>query len=272
MKLLAFYDSRSELGILESLKEASPDEVVLVDKLKTIHFDRYDALFVLGDRLHQIKHCYWALENNMPIIHHHAGDTEDSGIIDERVRWAISELADVLLPACSESRHNISFQRTLSNKPCPNFGSLAIDACKNVPRQRYQANYDTLVLCNPLQNETVRIDDRAFYGKKTLWIGCNPDRGRDEIHEYAREMAKRHDITFVDNLTRAEFLKVLADPHVTCVGNSSAFYIEGSYFKLKEEKRFIQVGRRNRTRHYGGYGDGNTAKKILDYVRGWLNG
>lgn len=60
-------------------------------------YDRPDAILVLGDTMPMLQAAMWAVERNITVCHIHGGDT--TGSIDNKIRYAISALADWHFPS-----------------------------------------------------------------------------------------------------------------------------------------------------------------------------
>lgn len=255
-------ESRSERGIISSLLRCG-DDVVAVTPDTPVGAE-YKWLVAFGDRLGQLQILLHHLELRpyTRIAHIHGGDWEESGHIDNRTRSALTAYAHLHFPA-----HKRSLERLLEmgvrrdSMFC--FGSPAIDDCVGVKRWESLGPLE-VVLLNPTREvvaDLKKLDDYLAEGGPDVYrvfITPNGDPGSEYILMYYKMLGRRP-----VNLARHDFLHLLAGNQTTLVGNSSAMYIEGSYFRVP----FVQIGARNLGRSYGGYGSGDSAARIIKVLR-----
>jgi len=96
--ILSGYDS--PYGISETMSAAI---------VKFAHYfsrNKFDALVVLGDRYEVLAVCIAAMNERIPIIHLHGGETTE-GAIDECIRHSITKMSQLHLTATEEYRKRV---------------------------------------------------------------------------------------------------------------------------------------------------------------------
>jgi UDP-hydrolysing UDP-N-acetyl-D-glucosamine 2-epimerase len=250
-----------------------------------------DIVLIHGDRYEQLGVAMAASYLNIPIAHTEGGEV--SGCIDDKVRNAITALADIHLAVTQKAVWRL---QNIANGKVYLVGSPAIDLCKEAIGSDLNAEVNEpyiLVLHHPntTEKEAIRPLIHALDGiqLKKIWINSNVDAG-------SREMAKlfhKTDWEFKKNLTPEEYYRLLNGCEVA-VGNSSSFLKEGAWLGIPS----VIVGFRQQYREhqenvifvtdkdekdiaekicdqldYGRYepnytyGDGNASKKIVDILR-----
>ena len=184
---------------------------------------------------------------NIPLAHVQGGEV--TGNIDERVRHAVSKLADMHFVASASARERLIAMGENPEKVwhtgCPSI-DLAIQAKKDASPQfdyecgqsKIPASKYLVVMQHPVTNEGGLIKDQfnslltAIEALQipTFWFTPNADYGADrimkEIQRYS-ETSKNHKIHFLRNLNPETFLRLVK--HCAClVGNSSTGIREGS--------------------------------------------
>ena len=174
--------------------------------------NEFDYILARGDRYEVLPMVMVASYKGIPVIHIEGGDL--SGMIDNKVRYAITHLSDYHFVTNKESHTR------LVNVGVPldriwNFGSLDVEfASKVEPKKLRNKNY-ILVAYHPTYNEDENELDKALQSFKKydiIRIGSNRDAGR----EYGEDTFSPEDYI---NLMRGA--KVL-------VGNSSSLLKEAS--------------------------------------------
>ncbi len=258
MKIGIVTANRSERGILESLKKQSRQyewiEIPLqFDKAyRVVRGARADCVVLFGDRPEQLAAAVAAAELGITIAHIHGGDYTASVMIDERIRPAISCFADIHFAACRDSAERL-FHHGVDINKIHNVGSPAIDGCVKIKKSSPRR----VIIYNPYPNENLTGEIIKEAGRDALYLKPNGDPGSEDI----LRVYKAHGIKPVE-LPRPKLLSILAHPKSELWGNSSAMYIEGSYFGTK----YKQFGQRNLGRQYGGYGNGKSCKKITEIL------
>lgn len=190
---------------------------------------KFDAIIIRGDRFEMLGLTMVATYQGIPIIHIEGGDT--SGVIDNRVRHAITHLSDYHF-CTNEQSH-----RRLINMGVPidhvwNYGSLDVEfaskvkAVKPVNKRPY-----ILVAYHPIEGESEKELDNAllqFSDYDIVKIGSNTDYGKG----YGTEQYSPEDYI---NLMRFAAL---------CIGNSSSLLKEASILKVS----VVLVGERQNNR------------------------
>jgi len=206
------------------LKEINPDYVL-------VHGDRYEVLAV----------ALAAAYMNIPLAHTEGGDV--SGTIDDKVRYAITELADIHFPVTF-----ISGKR-LNRKNVHVVGSTALDGLKPVDNPaKLFLNVDDyiVVLHHPNTTDPEPIEPLIEAVKslpyKKVWLNPNVDAG------YKAMLEKIHaaPVEFVKNLPPDDYINLIYNAKC-CIGNSSSFIKEGAFFGIP----VVLVGNRQENREHG---------------------
>jgi UDP-hydrolysing UDP-N-acetyl-D-glucosamine 2-epimerase len=229
-----------------------------------------DAVVTVADRFETMSTAIASTYLNIPLIHLQGG--EISGNIDDRVRHAITKLADVHF-VCTK----LSAQRVIEMGENPefvfNFGCPSIDVLvnqkldinseimKNELGAGVPINWDLpyiLMLQHPVTtsfgqgfNQVTQtlnaIKAISEYQKIVMWP--NIDAGSDDVSKgirHFRECNMNEPIYYYKNFSPENFARVLKNA-ICCVGNSSSFIREGSFLGVPA----VLVGDRQKNREHG---------------------
>lgn len=250
-----------------------------------------DIVLIHGDRYEQLGVAMAASYLNIKIAHTEGG--EDSGCIDDKVRNAITSLADIHLPVTDKAFMKLHF---MNSGNIFRVGSPAIDLCREATESdlnHYNGEPYILVLHHPntTQKEKIKPMIKALdrMPLKKIWINSNIDAGSKEI----AKLLHRTDWEFKKNLSPKEYYVLLNNCEVA-VGNSSSFIKEGSYlgtpvvivgnrqenrecqenvmFVTDNNEDIIEVAIVHQLRHERyepsyKYGDGSSSKKIATILQ-----
>lgn len=253
---LATQAKSTGLGIVElttAFQDLAPDYVVTV-----------------ADRFETMATAVAATYLNIKLVHLQGGEV--SGNIDDRVRHAVTKLADLHFPATEESRDRVL---TMGEHPdfVFNFGCPSIDVLRhddlsisNEVMKRYLGvgvpidwtKPYMLVVQHPVTTsygqgmgqitETLNaVNNFADIQKVILWP--NVDAGSDDVSKGIRHFRETHldaPIYYYKNFTPEDYARVLKHAKC-CVGNSSSFIREGSYLGTPA----VLVGDRQEGREHG---------------------
>ncbi len=189
---------------------------------------RPDMVLIRADRYELLPVAMLAAYRGIPIVHLEAGD--ESGVIDNKVRHAITKLSDYGF--CTNTD---AFVRLVNMGVDPrkiwNFGSLDVEYAMQVKDKNPRKKSYILVAYHPIENENEKELDEALKGfdkYDIIRIGSNHDYGRNYGNEY---YDSEDYINFVHHA-------------VCCVGNSSSFLKEVSIFGTP----VVLVGERQKNR------------------------
>lgn len=221
-----------------------------------------DILALLGDRWELLGVAGAALLHQCPVAHIHGGEVTE-GALDDRVRHAVTKLADVHFCATTASARRL---RQLGEEPWRIHvtGAPGLDAFSNLtPIPLKQLSYELgvaierpfgLVTYHPPTVDRAAIADRAraVYEAAAATLGTvivtspGADPGADDVWAEIHAAVARHDhVHLVPNLgSRYAHAMALAD---VMVGNSSSGVIEAASFRLP----VVNVGDRQRGRLRG---------------------
>jgi UDP-hydrolysing UDP-N-acetyl-D-glucosamine 2-epimerase len=208
---------------------------------------------------------------NIPLIHIQGGEV--TGNIDEKVRHAITKLADLHLVASEDARERVikmgEYDYNVINTGCP-----SIDIAKEVlgsqkldfdPFKKYGGVGEMIdiderylvVMQHPVTTEfresRAHVEEtlQAIYelGIPTFWFWPNVDAGADGTSKGLRsfrEKFKANHIHFFKNMEPLDFLKLLY--HSKClIGNSSVGIRECAYLGIP----VVNIGTRQSGRDRG---------------------
>src|SRR3990167_983446 len=192
--------SQKDMSMSEIAVDITPKFKVALDKIKP------DAVIIRADRAELLPCTALSVYGGYKVIQLEAGDR--SGTWDNKIRYAISALADVHFTTNSESQ-----QRMLSMgyTNVYNCGSLdveyALQVAKTAPEQTKPY---VMCLYHPIPNEDATEVFKALEGFDVVGIRSNKDYGQQ---------------TYTERYSPEEFINLLRD--ASCiVGNSSCLIKE----------------------------------------------
>lgn len=188
--------------------------------LYTIEFSNYlkdkefDAVIIRGDRYEMLGIAMIAVYKGMKVIHIEGGDL--SGVVDNKVRHAITHLADFHFCTNKESHQRLLNMGVPLDKVW-NFGSLDVEYAHKIEPQKLKEVPYIMVAYHAIAREEEKELDKALakFDHEIIKIGGNKDYGK----VYGSEEFAPDDYI---NLMR--YAKVL-------VGNSSSLIKEASILK-----------------------------------------
>jgi UDP-hydrolysing UDP-N-acetyl-D-glucosamine 2-epimerase len=229
-----------------------------------------DMVVTVADRFETMATAIAATYLNIPLVHLLGG--EISGNIDDRVRHAITKLADIHFVASELSAKRVIEMgedlRHVFNYGCPAMDILENEdlSISNEQMGKYKGVGNTpdwtqpyiLMLQHPVTTsyghgfEEVSQTLQALKGfpnmqKIVLWP--NIDAGSDDVSKgirVFREYNMNEPVAYFKNFSPEDFARVLNNA-VCCVGNSSSFIREGSYLGVPA----VIAGDRQQGREHG---------------------
>lgn len=236
-------------------------------------FDRLkpDAVLVMADRYEIISAAIAASYLNIPLIHVQGGEV--TGNIDEKVRHAVTKLADLHLPATQKSANNIikmgedpekvffvgcpsmDIAREVLEKPAPDFDLYKTYGGVGVYPDLSQGYYIVMqhsVTTEPTEGrkqikETLHAMDRLQ--KPVIWFWPNADAGADDVSKGIRSFRENENpqhMHFIKNMRPLDFLRFLNNS-LGIVGNSSVALREASFLGVPA----VNIGTRQNARERG---------------------
>lgn len=211
-----------------------------------------DIVVTIADRYETIATAIAASYSNIPLAHIQGGEV--TGNIDEKVRHAITKLADLHLVASEKAAERVikmgeSPERVFVTG-CPSVDIAAKAILPELdfdPIERYGGSGENrfkpddyyIVIQHPVTDErglarqqvTETLKAMHELGKPTYWIWPNADSGSDETSKgirVFREKYKPKNIWFFRDIPSRDFLKLLYHSN-GIVGNSSVAIRECSY-------------------------------------------
>ena len=202
-----------------------------------------DAVLLHGDRYEQLPIALTAAYMGIPLVHTEGGDI--TGTIDERVRHAVTKLADVHFPVTELSRRRIV---AMGEYPDMVFtvGSTALDTIADIDLTNNRMEPYVLILHHP---NTTKQEE---FGKLVeavnqldiykIWMNPNVDPGSKAM----LKLIHRQDVEFSKNLSPEEYARLLYNCECA-IGNSSSFIKEGAFLGVPA----VLVGDRQKGREHG---------------------
>ncbi len=230
-----------------------------------------DVVVTVADRFETMSTAIAASYMNIPLAHVQGGEV--TGNIDEKVRHAITKLADRHLVASEDARRRVvrlgEGEDTVINTGCPSI-DLAEEVRNNPdpgfdPFVSYGGVGDRfdlsggylVVLQHPVTSEhgaarqqvEMTLEAVRDFGKPCLWFWPNVDAGSDGtskgIRAYREKFPLQH-LHFFKNMEGRDFLRLLLGSRVL-VGNSSAGIRECAYLGVP----VVNIGSRQSGRQRG---------------------
>lgn len=254
---------------------------------------RPDAVVVIGDRYESLGIAAAAAYMNTPVVHVQGGEV--TGSIDEKVRHAITKLADLHLVATEGAAERV---KRLGEEDETVFvtGCSSIDLAATSTKDRtvdflgltqqygagpaldLAAGKYLLVMQHPVTTEYEDMYDHihetlmAIYELKmpTLWFWPNVDAGSDKISKGLRVFREKYQPSFVHffkNMPPEKFYKVVVNS-ACMIGSSSVGIRETSFLGVPS----VTIGTRQAGRERGPnvVDVGYDRKEILRAIRDQL--
>lgn len=232
---------------------------------------RPDVVCTIGDRYETMATAIAASYMNIPLVHIQGGEV--TGNIDEKVRHAISKLADVHLVSNEDARQRLikmgEYEDKIHITGCPSIDiarevaenpELDFNPCEKYGGVGYEINPEEpylVVMQHPVTTEYQKSREQATMlvniihqlDIPTFWFWPNPDAGSDGTSKALRiyrESFPENKIRFFKNMEGKDFLRLLV--HSRCIiGNSSVGIRECSYLGVP----VVNIGTRQNRRLRG---------------------
>jgi len=230
-----------------------------------------DIVLTVGDRFETIATAVAATYMNIPLAHTMGGEV--SGTVDESIRHAVTKLAHIHFPACTQARDRIlklgEAPESVHLVGCPRIdlvkevlekddGGIGPDLFAEGVGGVFDLDQPFLILSqHPVTTEygdgerqiTETLLAIHQLGIPTLALWPNADAGSDDVARGMRKFREHHDDTdihFFKNLP-ADVYNLLMKRAAGIVGNSSSAIREGAYIGTPA----VNVGTRQAHRQRG---------------------
>jgi UDP-hydrolysing UDP-N-acetyl-D-glucosamine 2-epimerase len=252
-----------------------------------------DVVVSVADRYETIATAIAASYLNIPVAHVQGGEV--TGSIDEKVRHAVTKLANLHFVANQQAADRVirmgEDRKTVFLTGCPSVDLAArvlaegdnnfnpFDNYGGVGHQFDPTDGYLVVMQHPVTteyddsmhqiNETLAAIEKLAY--PTFWFWPNVDAGSDRISKGIRHFRETHDVPFIyffKNLTPEDFLRLMIGSKCM-VGNSSVSVREASFLGVPA----VNIGNRQTGRDRGPniIDTGYVAEEILQAVKLHLN-
>ncbi|HEY0970471.1 MAG TPA: UDP-N-acetylglucosamine 2-epimerase [Gemmatimonadales bacterium] len=232
---------------------------------------RPDVIVTIADRFETIATAIAASYMNIPVAHVQGGEV--TGSIDEKVRHAVTKLADVHFVASDRAAERVlrmgESPSVVHVTGCPSIDLAAEVACRPQldfdPFERYdgvgeQADLSRgymVVMQHPVTTEYTLARDHVFetlhamhdIDMPVLWFWPNVDAGSDGTSggiRTFRELERPDNFFFFKNMAPTDFLRLLRNARCL-VGNSSVGIRECAYLGVP----VVNIGSRQEGRDRG---------------------
>lgn len=231
-----------------------------------------DIVVTIADRYETIATAIAASYMNIPLAHIQGG--EITGTIDEKVRHAVTKLADIHLVSTKKAAENVIRMGELPSSVyitgCPSI-DIASTVLENPtisfdPFAKYKGVGDLfdlktdylVVMQHPVTTEHEQARNQVMetlhavheIGLPTFWFWPNVDAGSDGtsrgIRQF-RELERSSNIHFFKNMESEDFLRLVYNSKCL-VGNSSVGIREASFLGVPT----VNIGTREAGRERGG--------------------
>ena len=201
------------------------------------------AVLVIADRYEVLSAAIAASYQHIPLVHVQGGEV--TGNIDDKVRNAITQLADLHLVSSADAAHRVRWMNPEARIVVTGCPSLDLAATvDSTPIMALPGEGPELNLLEPfllvLQHAVTDESHRATLQMKALqravdqvglpvvWFWPNPDAGTEKVAKALRTWRPRVPVHKVRQVPPADFVRLMRQCMVM-VGNSSAGIREGSF-------------------------------------------
>lgn len=249
---------------VEEDREKEKDYVALLEALyRVFNKYRYDAIYIVGDRLEAYAAALAAHFVKIPVIHF-AGGQITHGAVDNIYRYNISNLSYIHLVTNVYAKQRLDSIPIIDKSKVYLVGSSAIDSIKaylQAPKDisayiggLQRGNFVLMTFHSETkgfvsQNTIPEVMDACISnilsnGSKLLITYPNNDEGSEDIIEVIKKWEAKQNVFVRQNLG-AELYYVAADNCSFVLGNSSSGIIEIPYF----QKYTLNIGSRQAGRN-----------------------
>ncbi len=230
-----------------------------------------DAVVTVADRFETMSTAIAAAYMNIPLVHIQGGEV--TGNIDEKVRHAITKLADLHLVASAQARERVirmgEHPEKVFTTGCPSIdlahtlledGQLDFDPFERYGGVGSEIDYQQgyiVVMQHPVTTEYQQarkhVEETLYAVKElelpTFWFWPNVDAGSDGTSKGIRGFREKYEmphIHFFKNMEPTDFLRLLKNSQCL-IGNSSVGIRECSYLGIP----VVNIGSRQSGRERG---------------------
>jgi len=247
-----------EVPEVKSHLDMALTSAVILDKFARFYADnKFDMILIVADRFEMLPAAIAASYQNIPVIHVQGG--EISGNIDDKVRHAITKLADAHYVATHLAK---KYVLKMGEEPdrvkrlgCPSLDLIRRYRAKRVlhPKGKHIIcifHPDTKLHPGVAREQTECVMKAVVEYCRTFdhychWFWPNPDPNRVEIAEFLEETYQQSEgvIRKIVNIPNDKFLKMLARTRMI-IGNSSCGLRESSFIGVPS----VNIGPRQHIR------------------------
>jgi UDP-hydrolysing UDP-N-acetyl-D-glucosamine 2-epimerase len=267
--------------------------ITTLEAISYFQSNKPDFYLVHGDRFENLGPTLAASYLSIPVGHIEAGDI--SGNIDNKIRYAITAMADLCFPISKKAA--IRCEKMGKTFVCT--GSPGIDLAKKVDEDgMFMSDKPyVLVVYNPCEQDDCMEFINAIKSiselSSVLWINPNADPGNKAILKEIHRLENTCDVEFLKDIGPQGFINLMNNCDLL-IGNTSAGIKEGAFLGVP----YLLVGDRQKGRDTTvnvirakcnrfeilskfdraktlsfesrvDFGNGNASKLIVDAVERW---
>ncbi|MDO4187956.1 MAG: UDP-N-acetylglucosamine 2-epimerase [Lachnospiraceae bacterium] len=162
--------------------------------------NKLDALVVLGDRYEVLAVCIAAMNERIPIIHLHGGETTE-GAIDECIRHSITKMSQLHLTATDEYRGRVIQLGENPNRVF-NIGSIGVE---NVLKKNLLSKDELKVSLEEMNNSSKIINLDNPYGIVTFHpVTLEENSAIDQINNLIDALDEHKELSYIITLANAD--------------------------------------------------------------------
>lgn len=192
--------------------------------------NKLDGLVVLGDRYETLSVCIAAMNERIPIIHLHGGETTE-GAIDECIRHSITKMSQLHLTATDEYRRRV-IQLGENPDRVFNIGSIGVE---NVLKKRL-LSFDELASS---LNEIYRGSNKFVLNRPYAVVTFHPvtlenNTAANQVDELIKVVNEHGEISYIFTLANADSGgMVINDKILQCERENENVYVFPSLGALR---------------------------------------
>lgn len=231
---------------------AKTEGLLTIEMVTALERLKPDIVLVHGDRYEVLACAVAASYMGIPLAHTEGGEV--TGCIDDKVRNAITALADIHFPVTEDAEHRIfrmkypSFIEEEYRKKYNIYavGSPALDMLAKIDLSNNRKEPYILVLHHPntTEDEPIEplIEALSFIEMNKVWVNPNVDAGNKAM---LKKIHSVPNVEFVKDLPPEEYYRLLKNC-IFAIGNSSSYIKEGAFLGVPA----VIVGSRQQNREH----------------------
>lgn len=162
--------------------------------------NKLDAIVVLGDRYEALAVCIAAMNERIPIIHLHGGETTE-GAIDECIRHSITKMSQLHLTATDEYRRRV-IQLGENPDRVFNIGSIGVE---NVLKKELLSFEELMISLREIYHNSDKFNLHKPYAIVTYHpVTLEDDNSIEQIEELLEALKEHSELDYIFTLANAD--------------------------------------------------------------------